>query len=78
MEVGALLVGRIVNEQTAGAVRRGREKGHFAFGGSTVVLILEKNQVQLDRDILENSQRGEETLVKMGERIGTKCRRTMV
>jgi phosphatidylserine decarboxylase len=78
MEVGALLVGRIVNEQTAGAVRRGQEKGHFAFGGSTVVLILEKNRVQLDRDILENSQRGEETLVKMGERIGTKCRRTMV
>lgn len=72
MEVGALLVGRIRNHLTSGPVRRGQEKGWFEFGGSTVILLLEKDRVQIDRDILKNSRAGEETLVKMGEKIGRK------
>lgn len=71
MEVGALMVGKIVNYDTGAAkVTKGQEKGHFAFGGSTVLLLLEPGSVRIDRDILENSRVGCETLVRMGEKIG--------
>lgn len=71
MEVGALLVGRISNHKGYGPVQRGQEKGMFEFGGSTVVLMLEPGRLIPDEDILRNSSAGEETIVKMGERIGT-------
>ena len=70
MEVGALLVGRIVNYHERKEVKRGEEKGRFEFGGSTVILCLEKNRAVIDEDILLNSSRGIETIVKMGEKIG--------
>ena len=70
MEVGALLVGKIVNHSRGESVRRGWEKGYFAFGGSTVVLITRKGAVRPDADILGNSARGIETKVKLGERVG--------
>ena len=70
MEVGALMVGKIVNHHGAAQVRRGQEKGYFQFGGSTVVLLLKADAVQLDEDILGNSRQGMETVVKCGERIG--------
>ncbi len=70
MEVGALMVGKIVNHHGAKRVSRGEEKGFFQFGGSTIVLLLEKDAVALDADILENSRNGFETVVKFGERIG--------
>ncbi len=72
MEVGAMMVGRIVNLHGEKAVRRGEEKGHFEFGGSTVILMLEKGKVNIDSDLVKNSADGYETVVKMGERIG--CR----
>lgn len=71
MEVGALLVGRIVNTPGGKPVRRGEEKGYFRFGGSSVLVLLEPGRVRLDEDIVRNSAAGEETIVKMGERIGT-------
>lgn len=71
MEVGALLVGKIVNLHEKAEVKRGQEKGYFQFGGSTVVLLTKTNAVQVDKDILENSKEGIETIVKFGEKIGT-------
>ena len=73
MEVGALLVGRIVNHHGEAHVRRGQEKGYFQFGGSTVVLLLEKGRALVDEDILRNSRESFETIVKMGEKIGQKA-----
>lgn len=70
MEVGALLVGKIVNHHEKYKVFRGQEKGYFEFGGSTVVILVKKNAVQVDADILENSIQGIETVVKFGEKIG--------
>lgn len=70
MEVGALLVGKIENRIESGFVRRGQEKGNFAFGGSTIILLTEKEKVQPDADILWNTQRLYETVVQMGEKIG--------
>ncbi len=40
--------------------------------GSTVIMFLEKDRVEIDRDILENSINGIETKVFMGEGIGKK------
>jgi len=71
MEVGALLVGKIVNLHGKKRVRRGEEKGYFEFGGSTVVLLLKKDAVRLDADILRNSREGVETVVRYGEKIGS-------
>lgn len=71
MEVGAMLVGKICNHHGSCHAGRGQEKGMFQFGGSTVVLILQQNSVEIDEDILKNSAAGEETIVKMGEKIGT-------
>ena len=71
MEVGALLVGKIVNHHGKATVKRGQEKGYFQFGGSTVVLLLEKGAAKIDGDILENSHANIETIVRMGEKIGT-------
>ena len=70
MEVGALLVGRIVNYKEKGAVKRGEEKGRFEFGGSTIVLMFEKDAVSIDGDIWDNTNKGYETLVKMGQSVG--------
>jgi phosphatidylserine decarboxylase len=71
IEVGAMMVGRICNHHCEGSFRRGEEKGMFQFGGSTVVLLFEKDRIVLDDDIIRNSSEGAETVVKYGERIGT-------
>lgn len=72
VEVGALMVGRINNYHNRGTVKRGQEKGKFEFGGSTIVLLLKKDSVKIDEDIIKNSTKGIETLVYMGEKIGSK------
>lgn len=71
MEVGALLVGKIVNhEEGAAEFSKLQEKGYFAYGGSTVILLLKKDAVRIDEDILTYSAQGIETKVRLGERIG--------
>lgn len=70
MEVGALLVGKIENRHEERKVKRGEEKGNFAFGGSTIILLTQKDKVCVDKDILKNTECAYETLVKMGEKIG--------
>ena len=71
MEVGAMMVGKITNRKPGRTVvEKGQEKGYFEFGGSTVILLLQHGKVRLDTDLIENSENGYETIVKMGERIG--------
>ncbi|MGN1015638.1 MAG: phosphatidylserine decarboxylase [Faecousia sp.] len=72
MEVGALMVGKIVNHHGAARVARGQEKGYFQFGGSTVVLLVEKDRLALDPPYPENSRQGIETRVRYGQPIGKK------
>ncbi|MFA5973019.1 MAG: phosphatidylserine decarboxylase [Lentimicrobiaceae bacterium] len=69
-EVGATMVGSIVQTFKGSYVNKGEEKGYFKFGGSTVVLLFEKSKIQVDKDLLINTAKGYETTVKMGERIG--------
>ena len=70
MEVGALMVGKIENRPVMSHVRRGQEKGNFAFGGSTIIYMTQKDKVFPDLDILINSADGIETKVQIGSRIG--------
>ena len=70
VEVGATMVGRIVNYHGAQEVRRGQEKGRFEFGGSTVILCLQKDAAVIDDDLVENTRKDIETVIKMGEKIG--------
>lgn len=70
MEVGATMVGRITNYHGAQAVSRGQEKGRFEFGGSTVILCLQKDAARIDEDLWDNTRRGIETVIKLGEKIG--------
>ncbi len=70
MEVGALMVGKITNYHFAGRISRGEEKGYFEFGGSTIVVLLEKDKAVIDKDIIKNTKADIETRVLMGEKIG--------
>lgn len=69
IEVGALLVGTIVQTYRPGPVRRGDEKGYFRFGGSTVVVLAMPGRLTIDSDLLEATAAGLETLVRMGTRL---------
>lgn len=70
VEVGAMMVGRIVNNDDTASFLRGEEKGRFEFGGSTIVMLFGKDSVRIDEDILRNSAEDIETVVKYGEKIG--------
>ena len=69
-EIGATMVGSIVQTFKGSSVNKGEEKGYFKFGGSTVVLLFEKSKIHIDEDLLIHTAKGYETTVKMGERIG--------
>ena len=72
IEVGAMMVGKIQNHHGKCHFVRGQEKGMFLFGGSTIVLLLQKDKALIDNDIIRNTKNGFETIVKYGEKIGLK------
>lgn len=71
-EVGATMVGSMIQTYKNTAVKKGEEKGYFKFGGSTVVLFFEKDKINIDADLLKNTEKGLETTIKMGEQIAVK------
>lgn len=73
VEVGAMMVGRICNLHGPGDYRRGQEKGMFQFGGSTVVLLLEKGRARLNPALEAVRGRDTEVRVLLGQRIGEKA-----
>ena len=72
IEVGALMIGKIKNHQKSGLVKKGREKGMFLYGGSTIVVLLEKDKVDIDEKYFRNTANDIETKVKFGSTIGIK------
>lgn len=74
--------------QEGQTVKRGDEFGYFAFGvfyfiifwrhahtivgGSTIVVLFEKDMVEWDEDLLINGRASLETLVRVGMGIGRK------
>ncbi|KAF9581916.1 hypothetical protein BGW38_000899 [Lunasporangiospora selenospora] len=73
VSIGALLVGSIEltgAKEKGNRVEKGDELGYFAYGGSTCVLLFQKDSVQFDEDLIQSSKAKLETLVQMGEQIG--------
>ena len=77
MEVGAMMVGKIVNHDLQ-SFQKGQEKGYFEFGGSTIVVLLKKDIIDVDEDIIRSSSHHDETRVLMSEKIGIKKRKAML
>lgn len=73
IEVGATFVGSIIQTYAPEKrVKKGDEKGYFKFGGSTTILFFEKDKVKIDEDIIDQTNKGYETSVVLGEKIGEK------
>lgn len=73
LEVGATCVGGIIQTYKENSkVYKGDEKGFFKFGGSTVIILVEKDKLKLDEDIIYHSKKDIEVIVKMGEKIGVR------
>ena len=72
VEVGAAMVGKIIQSHDEDkSFRRGDEKGYFLFGGSTVILLGEKGKWEPSKDIIENTQNGFETYLKLGDEVAS-------
>ncbi|MGB0428650.1 MAG: archaetidylserine decarboxylase, partial [Flavobacteriales bacterium] len=72
-DVGATMTGSMIQTHNENSnVKKGEEKGYFAFGGSTIVLLFEPNQISFDTDLIEHTKAGIETAILMGESIGNK------
>jgi phosphatidylserine decarboxylase len=70
-EVGATMVGSILQTyKVDSTVESGSEKGYFAFGGSTVLLLFEKGKIKISDDLIQNTKKGFETQVLIGQTIG--------
>ena len=71
VEVGATNVGSIIQTyEPRHRIKKGDEKGFFKFGGSTVILFIEKGRLKVDADIINHSAQGIESRVLFGETIG--------
>lgn len=69
--IGAMMVGSTVITRSAGEhVKRAEELGYFKFGGSTILLFFEPNQMIYDEDLVDNSSGALETLIRVGMSIG--------
>lgn len=69
-EIGALIVGGIVNERENASFLKGEEMGHFELCGSTIVLLFEKDRICLSPNIAKHLSGGREFRVKQGMCIG--------
>ena len=69
MEIGAIMVGKISNHRLLGRIARGLEKGCFEFGGSTIVMLVKKDKIEFNADILRDLKKYTEISVSLGESI---------
>jgi phosphatidylserine decarboxylase len=74
IEVGAFGIGTIRQTYERGAVNAGQEKGFFQFGGSTIVLLFQRDRIQFDADLVQHSAAQLETQIKAGNPIGQAVR----
>ncbi|WP_294431853.1 phosphatidylserine decarboxylase [uncultured Treponema sp.] len=73
IEVGAFSVGGIQNRIEEGSFKKGEEKGYFDLHGSTIVLLLQKDQVKILDEIKAITDSGSEYRVKIGQTVGLKA-----
>jgi len=73
--VGAIMVGSIFVEPDEGKVQeKGALNGYFKFGGSTVLVLFEKDRIKFRDELLTNSKANLESLIKCGSFLGTATR----
>ncbi len=65
MEVGTIPVENIHNHDNGLSVERGQEKGYFQYGGSTIIMLVRKNQLIIPKALEDNA----EVAVYMGQMI---------
>lgn len=71
IEVGAMMVGKIIQTYEGLNFKKGQEKGTFKFGASTVIVLVKKGIVEFSKDVVERSENERvETLIKLGTKIG--------
>ncbi len=70
MEVGALMVGKIHNHEPASQAVKGREKGYFEFGGSTIIVLTQKDRLDVAEEYIQKTKLGLETDVRKGQLAG--------
>jgi phosphatidylserine decarboxylase len=71
LEVGATNVGSIVQSFILGReMKKGDEKGLFAFGGSCVITLFQRDRIVFDADVVAQSAQFIETYARMGDRLG--------
>lgn len=72
LEIGATNVGSVnLTYVPTRPVKKGEEKGYFAFGGSATFTIFEPGRVKLADDLLEQSAQQRELYAKVGDCMGT-------
>ena len=72
LEIGATCVGTIEQTyQPDTPIHKGDEKGYFAFGGSSTIILFEPGKITLAKDLLEKSAQQIETYAKIGDSMGT-------
>lgn len=72
MEIGALLVGKINNYRCVlenDYIPAGEEKGYFEFGGSTIIILLQKDKAYFSKRLYERQDANGEVKVHLGEVI---------
>lgn len=69
VEVGALNVGKIHNNKKK-SLEKYEEKGYFTFGGSTIILLFQKDKIKIDKDIIFASKQNMETKINYQDVIG--------
>jgi len=71
IEIGATAVGSIQQTYQPGRFYdKGDEKGFFEFGGSSIVMLFEKNRIVFDKDLVQASEEFLEVKACMGESLG--------
>lgn len=72
-EIGALIVGGIVNCEGNCRFYRGKEKGHFELAGSTIVLLFEPGRIQPLPELTARLETEGEIRVTQGMWIASRC-----
>ncbi len=71
LEIGATNCGSIIQEFSPNShVSKGQEKGYFRLGGSALILLFEKDTIQIAPDLVELGKSGHEILCQIGQPLG--------
>ncbi|MCH5289331.1 MAG: phosphatidylserine decarboxylase [Treponema sp.] len=69
-EIGALVVGGIVNYHEDVRMKKGDEMGRFEFAGSTITMLFQKDRIALLPQVAAATADGAEYKVRAGQQIG--------